>query len=242
MSLTSPVACALAAGVTLAAAGAAFSEPTRYALESAAGIRFHNVTGAPATHQGKKGLRVTVSPEAPGGPAMTPEQLAALETLAVIEGTDFGDGVIEAEIAGAPAPGAAEGARGFVGIAFRLQKDLKTYDAFYLRPTNGRADDQERRNHATQYVSHPEWPWYRLRKETPGRYESYVDLVAGAWTKIRVEVAGSTARLFVHGQEQPSLIVKDVKSGPGAKGAVALWIGPGTVAHFRNLRVEPASR
>ena len=150
--------------------------------------------------------------------------------------------MIEAEIAGAIAPGAGEGARGFVGLAFRLQKDMKTYDAFYLRPTNGRADDQERRNHATQYVSHPEWPWYRLRKETPARYESYVDLVPGAWTKIRIEVDGAKARLYVHGQEQPALIVNDVKSGPHAKGAVALWIGPGTVAHFRNLRVEPTSR
>ena len=31
--------------------------------------------------------------------------------------------------------GASEGARGFVGIAFRLQDDNRTYDAFYLRPT-----------------------------------------------------------------------------------------------------------
>jgi hypothetical protein len=38
----------------------------------------------------------------------------------------------------------------FVGIAFRLQEDLQTYDAFYVRPTNGRADDQERRNHSNR--------------------------------------------------------------------------------------------
>jgi hypothetical protein len=129
-----------------------------------------------------------------------------------------------------------------VGLAFRLQKDMKTYDAFYLRPTNGRAEDQERRNHATQYIAHPEWPWFRLRKETPGRYESYVDLVPGVWTKIRIEVDGSKARLFVHGQEQATLIVDDVKSGAQGKGALALWIGPGTTAHFRNLRVEPSRR
>ena len=240
MSMTSPVACALA--VTLSGAGSAWSQPAHLPLESAAGVRVHNVIAEPATLQGRKGLRVTVSPDATSRPGMTPEQLAALETLAVIEGTDFGDGVIEAEIAGAPAPGAAEGARGFVGIAFRLQKDLNTYDAFYLRPTNGRAEDQERRNHATQYVSHPDWPWYRLRKETPSRYESYVDLVPGTWTKVRIEVEGGAARLFVHGQEQPALIVKDVKTGPQARGTVALWIGPGTVAHFRNLRIEPARR
>src|SRR5688572_1758834 len=167
MSLMSSVACALAAVVMLSGGGIASAQPVRHALESATGIRPHNVTAEPATLAGKRGLRVAVSPRA----GMTPEELAQLETLAVVEGTDFESGVIEAEIAGAPAPGAGEGARGFVGLAFRLQEDMKRYDAFYLRPTNGRADDQERRNHATQYVSHPEWPWYRLRKETPGRYE-----------------------------------------------------------------------
>lgn len=189
----------------------------------------------------KKGVRLTMSPEAlRQAEAMTPQQRAQIEPLAVIEGTDFSSGVIEAEIAGMPAPGAGEGARGFVGIAFRLQPDMRTYDAFYLRPTNGRAEDQERRNHATQYISHPDWPWFRLRQETPSRYESYVDLVPSVWTKVRIEVRGERARLYVHDNPQPVLIVNDVKSGAAARGAIALWIGPGTIAHFRNLTVTPA--
>ena len=167
--------------------------------------------------------------------------IADIEQLAVIDGPDFANGVIEAEIAGALASEAAEGARGFVGIAFRLRNDMKTYNAFYLRPTNGRAEDQERRNHAVQSISHPDWPWSRLRKETPSRYESYVDLVPGVWTSVKIEVRGDRARLYVHGHEQPTLIVNDVKSGAGGTGAVALWLGPGTVAHFRNLTVEPLS-
>ena len=177
---------------------------------------------------------------------MTPEeqqkavQQGLIEQLAVIEASDFGDGVIEVEIAGAPRADAGEGARGFVGIAFRLQDDLKTYDAFYLRPTNGRADDQVRRNHSAQYISHPEWPWFRLRKEFPEKYESYVDLVPGEWTKFRIEVQGERAKLFVHGQPQPTLIVNDVKSGARGRGKIALWIDSGTVAHFRNLTVTPA--
>ena len=133
--------------------------------------------------------------------------------------------------------GGEEGARGFVGIAFRLQPDNATYDAFYLRPTNGRAEDQERRNHATQYISHPEWTWSRLRSETPSRYESYVDLQPDTWTKIRIEVHGARGRLYVHGQQQPTLVVNDLKSGANKTGAVALWFESGTVAHFRNLRV-----
>ena len=77
-----------------------------------------------------------------------------------------------------------------MGIAFRLQNDMRTYDAFYLRPTNGRAEDQERRNRSVQYISHPDWPWFRLRKETPAKYEAYVDLVPGEWTRIKVDVRG----------------------------------------------------
>ena len=90
-----------------------------------------------------------------------------------------------------------------------------------------------------QHFLHPEWPWFRLRKETPSKYESYVDLVAGQWTKIRIEVDGERARLYVHGNEQPTLIVNDVKSGAEASGGVALWLEPGTVAHFRNLTIKP---
>lgn len=236
--MTSPRwSCVVLAAVILP--GALLAQERTFTLETAAGLRLHNVTAEPVTHQGKKGLRVTNSKEALAQAArLTPEQQAQFETLAIVEGTDFSNGVIEAEIAGAPGEGAGPAARGFVGLAFRV-RDPQNYDAFYLRPTNGRAEDQERRNHSAQYVAHPDWPWFRLRKETPERYESYVDLVPGAWTKVKIEVRGDKARLYVHDQAQPTLIVNDVKSGASARGAVALWIGPGTVAHFRSLSVRP---
>jgi hypothetical protein len=230
---------ALAASLPLFLSGGASAQVQQFALESAKGLGLHNVSAEPATLQGKTGIRVTLSDEAMRRVKADPNTLADLEQLATIEGVVFSGGVIEAEIAGEPAPGASGGARGFVGIAFRLQDDKRTYDALYLRPTNGRADDQERRNHSTQYISHPDWTWFRLRKESPSKYESYVDLVPGAWTRIRIEVRAERARLFVHGNEQPALVVNDVKSGANAKGAVALWLGPGTVAHFRNLTIRP---
>ena len=217
-------------GLALALPSGALAQARSYPLESAAGLSLHNVAAAPATLAGKKGLRLTLAASAAG---------QGVEQLALVDGPAFGNGVIEAEIAGEPGPGASGGARGFVGIAFRVQDDRRAYDAFYLRPTNGRADDQERRNHSTQYISHPDWPWDRLRQETPSRYESYVDLVAGAWTKVRIEVRGDKARLFVNGAGQPTLIVNDVKSGASASGKVALWLGPGTIAHFRALTVSP---
>jgi hypothetical protein len=214
----------------------------RYPLDSNAGLRLHNVVAEPAVLQGKKGLRVTSSEEVRRRlQSMTPNEQLLFPQLATIEGLEFANGTIEAEIAGAPAPGAGEAARGYVGIAFRVQNDGTTYDAFYLRPTNGRADDQERRNHAVQYISHPDWPFSRLRKEAPSKYESYVDLMPGVWTKVKIEVRGERARLYVHDQKQPTLIVNDLKTGAQGRGAVALWSYHDTVAHFRDLRVHTLS-
>ena len=219
--------------VVVLVSGRASSQVKEYPLQGIDGLVLHNLAAAPATLQGKSGVRVTISDAAK-------RQQGEIETLARIKDAEFTNGVIEVELAGAPAPDAPEGARGFVGIAFRLLPDNRTYDAFYIRPTNGRADDQERRNHSAQYISHPAWTWSRLRKETPSKYESYVDLEPGVWTKVKIEVRGSVARLFVHDHQQPTLIVNDVKTGANGKGAVALWIDAGTVAHFRNLRITPA--
>jgi hypothetical protein len=155
--------------------------------------------------------------------------------LAKLENTLFHNGIIEVELAGQPMKNASEGARGFVGIAFRIDSAHSKFECFYLRPTNGRATDQVRRNHSAQYISYPEFPWYKLRKDFPEKYESYVDLEVGTWTKVKIEVQGNTAKLFVHNAWQPTLIVSDLKHGADAKGSVGLWIGPGTEAYFRNL-------
>jgi hypothetical protein len=72
------------------------------------------------------------------------------------------------EVAGKPGAGAPGDARGFVGVAFRVSNDASKYECFYLRPTNGRADDQLRRNHSAQYISFPDYEWNRLRTEAPG--------------------------------------------------------------------------
>ena len=124
-----------------------------------------------------------------------------------------------------------------MGIAFRVPDDASSYECFYLRPKNGRAEDQLQRNHATQYVSIPGYEWFTLREKSPGRYESYVDLVPGEWTRVRIRFAGKEAQLYVNGAEQPVLVVHDLKQ-PVKAGAVALWVGPGTVAHFADLSLK----
>ena len=203
------------------------SSAQRFALDALDGLELRNVEAELVTYQGRSALRVVEKVGERTGDAVV-----------ILTETDFGNGSIEVDLAARPAEGAVAQARGFAGIAFRVAVDAARLECFYLRPANGRADDQLRRNHSTQYVSHPDYPWYRLREETPGLYESYVDLVPGEWTKLRIEVEGTKARLFVHGGEQPVLVVNDLKLG-NSRGAVAFWIGLGTEAFFSNLVISP---
>lgn len=203
---------------------------THYLLTSAEDVQLTHLKADPVTYKGKEAIRLTNDSET------NPEYNQ--ETLAILSKTNFTNGTIEIELAGLPVSGSVEGSRGFIGIAFRVDKDDHSrYECFYLRPTNGRAGDQLRRNHTTQYISHPDFTWYRLRQETPGMYESYVDLVPGDWTRVKIEVEGTKARLFVHGAEQPCLIVNDLKKGETV-GYVALWIHATTEGYFRNLTIS----
>ena len=190
-------------------------------------LQLHKVRATAAEYRGNIAIHVTQEPGEQGE-----------DTLAIVSRTELQGGVIEVDVASAPAPGAFGDARGFIGVAFRVQPNAARFELLYLRPTNGRAEDQLRRNHSTQYVSFPDWPWQRTRQETPGLYESYADLEPGVWTKVKIVLAGGKARLYVHGAEQPCLIVNDLKLPP-AKGAIGLWAGPGTDGYFANLRLTP---
>ena len=60
------------------------------------------------------------------------------------------------------------------------------------------------------------------------------------WIHVKIVVAGDKARLYVNRAEQPTLIVNDVKTGAAGRGAVALWFEGSTIAHYANLRIQPA--
>jgi hypothetical protein len=200
-----------------------------FTLDEASGLKPVHVMVQEEVYLGKKSVKIVDTAQ-----ANTSEV-----KYARIKKLPFGNGIIEVELAGKPLSTAGETARGFVGVAFRIDETDTQFECIYLRPTNGRAEDQARRNHSTQYISYPEYPWEKLRKETPGKYESYVDLEVGKWTRIRIEVQDALAKLFVHDAPQPTLIVSDLKYGAKHEGAIGLWIGPGTEAHFRNLVVTP---
>ena len=208
----------------VAAALCVLSSAHALAAQTVGQLDGKNVKVAQTTFKGRGAVQLIAAPDAANG-----------ASYAILKDSSFRDGTIEVDLAGQPAAGAGEGARGFIGIAFRLQADGR-YEYIYLRPTNGRADDQVRRNHSTQYSAHPDFDFARSRKEAPEKYESYVDLEPGAWTRYRIEVGGSTARLYVHGAPQPVLVVNDLKHEARA-GQVALWVGPGTEGYFSNLKI-----
>ena len=154
---------------------------------------------------------------------MTPEQQGGDGTTrAIIDGLEFTSGVIEAEIAGAVAPGAAEGARGFVGIAFRARRTATSTRFTCDRPT---VVPRTRSGGTTCAVlSHPDWPWFRLRKERR-RATSRTPILCPAPGRDQSKCAASARVSTSMAEEQPALIVNDVKSGPSGKaGSHSGWI------------------
>jgi len=164
------------------------------------------------------------------------------DMLAVLSESDFEDGTIEVDVAGSRWQGYStveddHGFKGFIGVSFRVQD--KKGETFFVRPINARLDNQLFGNRSTQYESIPDFSWKRLREESPEVYESYVDLQSGAWTKLRIEVSGMKARMYVNGAAQPCLIVNDLKHGYG-HGKVALWAHVSTDGYSPILKVELA--
>ena len=192
------------------------------------GLKMINGRGEIVTYRGRRAVHLVAAPE---------RRSADENVLAILGDADFGNGTIEARVAGAPRSDAPPDARGFIGVAFRVQTDPARYENLYLRPTNGRADDQLRRNHSVQYASEPDFPWPRLREESPGKYEAYVDLDPGSWTEMKITVSDRRAQLFVNGATQPCLIVNDLKLG-AAHGRVALWAHWSTDAYFSSAAIH----
>lgn len=195
-----------------------------FPLDSVAGLRMSNARAEVVSYRDRRAIHF-----------LPAAQLRDGDPMAILTDTHFTNGTIELDVAGFPGKTADAGNRGFVGVGFHV-KDGQKGEYVYLRPTNGRAEDQLRRNHAVQYMSLPDYPWNRLRKENPGVYESYADLDPGAWTHMKIEVNGTKARLYINGAAQPCLIVNDLKLGE-SEGQIALWAADGTEAYFSNLRV-----
>ena len=203
-----------------------------FALSDTKDLALVNLKVDAVEYKGRKAVRLTKDTNAGGK--------TDFDGFAFLKGTDFQDGTVEGDVAlkiTAP-PGART--PGFVGIAFRARSDASRFELFYLRPGNSHSDDQAMRNHSVQYTSEPDFGWYRLRREWPFVYESHAELQSETWTKVRIEVKGRAAKLYLNGSEQPSLVVDGMK-GEDLSGEIALWSYQNEEAYFSNFRVTNAT-
>lgn len=159
-------------------------------------------------------------------------------TFVKIVGSNFKDGTIEVKVLSKLRADAPVDARGFIGLAFRINETNSKFESIYIRPANGRADDQIRRNHSIQYFAYPDFKFFRLRKEFSEKYESYADMGLNEWIKMKIVVNGSKAKLFLNENKEPSLIVNDLKLGPDESGAIGLFVDIGTEGYFTDLKIS----
>jgi hypothetical protein len=151
------------------------------------------------------------------------------------DGYDFANGTIDVDLLGRSQP--VQGS--FLGVAFRVV-NAETHDAVYFRPFNFRATDSTRHSHSVQYVSHPSWPWQRLRSEHPSQYERSLAPAPDGdeWFHVHIVVARPKVSIFVNGATHPALVVDELSDR--AHGSLGLWVGEGSGGHFANLRVTRA--
>ena len=182
-------------------------------------LKTFNRTVSSLRDDARNGVRLS---EAPG------------DGVAYLEGIEFSNGAIELDLRGKDAQ-----QQSFVGVAFH-GVDGATYDGVYFRPFNFRAEDPARRTRAVQYISHPTYPWQKLRAEHPGKYEQAVTPAPdpNGWFHVRVVVASPKVRVFVEDAKEPSLIVSQLSER--GKGLIGLWVGNNSSGDFANLRLIPA--
>ena len=159
-------------------------------------------------------------------------------TFVKLVGEDFANGIIEVNVLSRlQEPLLFKEARGFIGVAYHIKADNSTFECIYIRPTNGRVDNQFRRNHSVQYYAYPDYKWAKLRgAEYHGVYETYADMGLDEWIKLRIEVKEGKPTLYINNAKYPSFVVNNIL-GNTPKGGIGLWVEIGTIGYFRDIKV-----
>jgi hypothetical protein len=202
-------------------------------------FELHNVTGSVIKFEGKDVLKIERDLNALPFDVNNIEGTVDEPHYARLVGLeDFENGTIEIKMYSQiqdppPYPGVA----GFIGIYFRIKEDDSAFESIYLRPKVGRASKQFWRNHAVQYISYPHAKFDTLRKSyLPGSYEGSAPVALNEWIKMRIEVNGETAEMFVNDMKYSSFIV-DKMLGKHKIGGVGLYVDIGTIGYFKDLKV-----
>jgi sugar lactone lactonase YvrE len=143
-----------------------------------------------------------------------------LQGTAYLKDVDFQNGVVEVDVA-------ASGSRCFPGISFRRQ-DNENGESFYIRPHKSGKSDALQYAPVIQGMSG--WQLYN-----GDGFTASAELPVETWIHIRLEFAGTQARVFLNDETAPSLVVHDLKHGL-SKGSVGLIGENGESARFANFR------
>ena len=156
-------------------------------------------------------------------------------TYARLVGSKFRDGTIEVRMLSRLLPDAPDFARGFIGIAFRIDGRDSQFESFYVRPTNAGANDPVRRAHGCQYFSYPGYTFAYFREYGIEGYEAPVKCGLNEWMDLKAEIRGDKARFSLNGEEV--LCVNGLKHGKGERGGIGLFVDIGTEGFFKDLRI-----
>lgn len=145
-------------------------------------------------------------------------------TSATLKGVTMQDGTIEVDVS-------MPSVRGFAYIQFRKQ-DEANGEIFYVRMHKSGNPD------ALQYAPRDNGvtAWQLYHGEG---YTAPATFSKDAWTHVRLEVAGSQARVFIGDAADPVMVVPELKRGDRTGGVGLL----GTIAeevYFSNFRFTPA--
>lgn len=158
-------------------------------------------------------------------------------TYVKLEDVDFENGTIEVKMfSQIQNPSPFQFAQGFIGVAFRIDENDKAYESIYLRPKVGRSDNQSARNRTVQYYAYPEFKFDKLRKESPGMYETTAPVNINEWITMRIEVQGEKAYMFINDAKYSTFVVEKMK-GKTTHGSIGLWVDIGTIGYFKDLKI-----
>ena len=118
-------------------------------------------------------------------------------TYARLTDLDFHNGIIEVKMLSRLLPDAPDFARGFIGIAFRINEGDSEFESFYVRPTNAMTDDPVRRAHGCQYFSYPGYTFAYFREYGIEGYEAPVESGLNEWIDLKAVVRDEIGRAHV---------------------------------------------
>lgn len=158
-------------------------------------------------------------------------------TYAKLIDSSFHNGVIEVKMLSRLLKNAPDFARGFIGIAYRINEDDSAFESFYLRPTNGRIDDPVRKNRGCQYFSYPKYTFAYFRDKNITDYEGPADIGLDEWISLKAVIENEQAKFYLNDNKEPVLVVDNMKHGVGKHGAIGFFVDIGTEAYFKDLKI-----